>query len=436
MRPAIRCSGAAAATTRSGTRRRSATTRTCSSSRTTTRKVFGKHFFKAGVLASANKKNEDTERQRLGQELAVLGRGRPQRVGRDDRQRARRLPAQGHDVGVLGVDRPAARPRSAGAISRSMRPTRGRWCRASRSTTACGIRSSTTRTRPTTRSRASCRRSSTRRSAPTPCNGLLEPPGHELVRRRRRASAAPTGPNRSLMTQDKNNIAPRVGRLPGTSSATARRRCAAALGQFFLRERLSPVLNIATNPPFVTTLTGIRKLDTTAEPCDGCFGEPLGAPAARPRSGHEDAEQLAVERHVPARDLAQHHHRGRLRRQQRLQPAARFGHQPGASAATATRNGIDDRLRVRHDDRRPMPALRPFGVFGDSNIGVWAHDGESTYHSLQTQFISRFGRRGSQVQSSYTLSRSRANMALTDSGSLAQNTRCWISGSRPRLGPP
>ena len=45
---------------------------------------------------------------------------------------------------------------------------------------------------------------------------------------------------------------------------------------------------------------------------------------------------------------------------------------------------------------------------------IWDHSGKSTYHSLQTQFISRFGR-GSQFQTSYTLSRSRANLAMTDS---------------------
>ena len=54
-------------------------------------------------------------------------------------------------------------------------------------------------------------------------------------------------------------------------------------------------------------------------------------------------------------------------------------------------------------------------MFGNTNIGIWDHNGKSTYHSLQTQFISRFGR-GSQFQASYTLSRSRANLALTDSG--------------------
>src|SRR5206468_9555732 len=49
----------------------------------------------------------------------------------------------------------------------------------------------------------------------------------------------------------------------------------------------------------------------------------------------------------------------------------------------------------------------------------WDHSGRSKYHSLQTQFISRFGR-ASQFQASYTLARSRANLSLTNSsGSLA-----------------
>ena len=44
-------------------------------------RVFGKHFMKAGVLASWNKKNEDTDRQRLRPELALLGRHRTARRG-------------------------------------------------------------------------------------------------------------------------------------------------------------------------------------------------------------------------------------------------------------------------------------------------------------------------------------------------------------------
>ena len=62
-------------------------------------------------------------------------------------------------------------------------------------------------------------------------------------------------------------------------------------------------------------------------------------------------------------------------------------------------------------------------MLGNTNMVFWEHSGESTYHSLQTQFVSRFGGRGSQFQASYTLSRSRANLAMTDSsGGLAANT--------------
>src|SRR5262249_38050191 len=70
-------------------------------------------------------------------------------------------------------------------------------------------------------------------------------------------------------------------------------------------------------------------------------------------------------------------------------------------------------------------ALRPFGVFGDQKITFWDHTGKSTYHSLQTQFISRFGR-ASQFQASYTLARSRANLSLTSSdGGLSK----WVASN-------
>ena len=62
----------------------------------------------------------------------------------------------------------------------------------------------------------------------------------------------------------------------------------------------------------------------------------------------------------------------------------------------------------------PNAALRPFGAMNAGAVTLWDHSGKSTYHSLQTQFISRFGR-GSHFQASYTLSRSRANLAMTNS---------------------
>jgi hypothetical protein len=74
-------------------------------------------------------------------------------------------------------------------------------------------------------------------------------------------------------------------------------------------------------------------------------------------------------------------------------------------------NGVDDRLDYA---RSTNVTLRPFGAFGNTAVTIWDHSGKSTYHSLQTQFVSRFGQ-GSQFQASYTLSRSRANLAMTNS---------------------
>jgi hypothetical protein len=79
-------------------------------------------------------------------------------------------------------------------------------------------------------------------------------------------------------------------------------------------------------------------------------------------------------------------------------------------------NGVDDRLDyVRAGDNSGQRAtVRPYGVFGDSRITYWDHSGDSIYHSLQTQLLSRFGR-GSQFQASYTWSRNISNIPLDNS---------------------
>ena len=71
-------------------------------------------------------------------------------------------------------------------------------------------------------------------------------------------------------------------------------------------------------------------------------------------------------------------------------------------------------------------------MFGNNNIGIWDHSGRSTYHSLQTQFVSRFAR-GSQFQTSYTLSRSRANFNLADSGGSPARETATVDNQNPDL---
>ena len=79
--------------------------------------------------------------------------------------------------------------------------------------------------------------------------------------------------------------------------------------------------------------------------------------------------------------------------------------------------------------------MRPYGVFGNNDITIWGHDGEANYHSLQTQFISRFGR-GSQFQASYTWSKSTGTVPLDDSGGISgDNSVTDLTNPRLDYGP-
>ena len=76
-------------------------------------------------------------------------------------------------------------------------------------------------------------------------------------------------------------------------------------------------------------------------------------------------------------------------------------------------NGVPDRLDFIHagSSSSARAALRPYGVFGNASIAILAHQGDTTYHSLQTQLVSRFGR-ASQFQASYTFSRTTGLVTL------------------------
>jgi hypothetical protein len=378
--------------------------------------VFGKHLVKAGVLASFNKKNEDTDGNGSSQHSRFWGSAglngwnantgniladfllRDMTFGFSEASAGRSAPQRWRDLEFYLADS---------------------WQVSPKLTVDYGVRYSAFFNPYTTDDQITNFVPALFNPAlgADPCNGLLQPPGSNWCQQAGARGGA-DGPNRSLMKQDFNNIAPRLG-MAYDVSGIGKTAIRAGLGRFFQRERLTPVLSIATNPPFVTTLNGIRKLDSTAEPCDGCFGSTLGSPSrgrdvdfVTPNSWqwnvmfqHEVWRNSTIEvGYVGTHgyDLLK----------------IRVANQ--VLNGDINRNGIDDRREFVITS--PANAeLRQFGVFGNNNIGVWDHTGKSTYHSLQSQFISRFGR-GSQFQASYTLSRSRANLALTDSGQLANNT--------------
>jgi hypothetical protein len=239
------------------------------------------------------------------------------------------------------------------------------------------------------------------------------------------------GPNRSLMNQDYNNIAPRVG-VAWDLSGNGKTAIRAGVGQFFLRERLSPGLALAGNPPFTTTISGLRYLDSAREPYAGAFGRSLGtANTGRP------IDQVTPNNwqwNVMYQTELWHHttievgYVGNYGYDQ-----LRGDEYNQVPAGDNNGNGISDRFEYATVPSGGSGAsLRPYGALGDKDILYWTHDGKSEYHSLQTQFISRFGR-GSQVQASYTLSRSRANLSMTSSSGGLAATEASIDLSNPDL---
>ena len=73
-----------------------------------------------------------------------------------------------------------------------------------------------------------------------PCNGLLQPPGSDWCQDAG-ARGGTDGPNRSLMEQDFNNFAPRLG-FAWDVNGDGKTAVRGGIGQFYLRERLTPLL--------------------------------------------------------------------------------------------------------------------------------------------------------------------------------------------------
>ncbi len=163
-----------------------------------------------------------------------------------------------------------------------------------------------------------------------PCNGLMVVPGTNPC-----ATAGfqggTEGPNRSLQDEKYDAIAPRLG-IAWDLSGNGKTAVRAGLGLFYLRERLSGGLQFPNNPPFGKVTTGIRKLDTNAEPCDGCFGVTSGAPSNGRDPEAVIAQHLAVESRRGARDRPQHEGRAHVRRQQGPGPAPLLRSEPGGAA--------------------------------------------------------------------------------------------------------
>jgi Carboxypeptidase regulatory-like domain len=374
--------------------------------------VFGKHFLKAGILGSFNKKNEDSQgngsleaSQFWGSTgLASNGVGtgnlladfllRDMTFGFTEIGSQRQVPQRWKDLELYAQDSWKVRPHV--TVDYGIRYSRFYNPYAADD----GIASfNPARFDPAL--------------GADPCNGLMYPPGTNPCQAAGFLGGS-DGPNRSLYDQNTNLFAPRLG-IAWDVHGDGKMAIRAGAGQFFLRERLSPGLGLANNPPFNRLLTGQRTLDSAQEPCPGCFGVANGAPAVgrevKALTPNNWQWNVSVQREIfrnTTLELAYVGSKGNhlLRTYDANQ----------VQNGDINGNGVDDRLDyVRAgDDSGARATVRPYGAIGDGRITFWDHSGDSIYHSLQTQLLSRFGR-GSQLQASYTWSRAISNIPLDNS---------------------
>jgi hypothetical protein len=250
-----------------------------------------------------------------------------------------------------------------------------------------------------------------------PCNGLMQQPGIDGCGDAGFPEGASFGPNAALVNEDSDNFAPRLGLawdIKGDGQSVLR----AGFGQFFQRDRVSPFLSLPNNAPGALFASGLRTLDGRFV---GVTANQGGQPAVGldidRENGYLMQYNISWEQAIGRNSSLEVGYVGS--RGRHILQVENLNYVP---TGDSDGNGQSDRLDFVQcpgggDGDACRAAYRVYGVYGNGNIQYWTNSGESEYDSLQTQFISRFGR-GSQFQTSYTWSdfKSNANVAGADGG--------------------
>ena len=243
------------------------------------------------------------------------------------------------------------------------------------------------------------------RPATDPCNGLVVPKGTNPCAGIAGASTPTQFSNRSLRENNYKNLAPRLG-IAWDVFSNGKTAIRAGFGQFFLRERTSPVFAALTqNAPFAKTIGGTRTLDGPTPIFSGLGAASNGSPKFAFSPGAATPYSLQFNFSV-----------GQQLWKNTVLEVGYVGNRARRQLTHNDLNQVKDSNRVTAafitTDANAVNALRPFSNYG--SIYQFERNGRADYNSLQVLFRTRFTK-SSQFQAAYTFSKSKADFGLGDS---------------------